>query len=271
MNSCLCRGWVSHRRVLPRLHAFRYPVGMILLDLAEQPQLLQLSPLLRANRFAPLSWDERDYLPAWTSQGLPLAEAVRCLLREALGEAPTGRIELLTQLRSWGLWFNPVSFYFCHDADGRLAAILCEVRNTPWRERFHYVFAVASGAPQEFAVAKAFHVSPFLPRHMQYRMRFLIGESRVHVHMENWHEEQLMFQASLDLQRKTLDAAALRRHLLAFPWMSLRTVTAIYWQALRLLLKRIPVHDHQASVDCLSVGHIVQKESDHDRPHPERR
>lgn len=55
MNSCLCRGWVSHRRVLPRLHAFRYPVGMILLDLAEQPQLLQLSPLLRANRFAPLS------------------------------------------------------------------------------------------------------------------------------------------------------------------------------------------------------------------------
>lgn len=271
MNSSLCRGWVSHRRVLPRLHAFRYPVGMILLDLAEQSQLLQLSPLLRANRFAPLSWGERDYLPAWTSQGLPLVEAVRCLLREALGEAPTGRIELLTQLRSWGLWFNPVSFYFCHDADGRLAAILCEVRNTPWRERFHYVFAVASGAPQEFTVAKAFHVSPFLPRHMQYRMRFLIKESRVHVHMENWHEERLMFQASLDLQRQTLDAAALRRHLLAFPWMSLRTVTAIYWQALRLLLKRIPVHDHQASDVCLRVGHIVQKESDHDRPHTERR
>lgn len=270
MNSSLCHGWVGHRRELPRPHAFRYPVGMILLDLAEQQRLLGLSPLLRSSRFAPLSWRERDYLPAWTSQGLPLAEAVRCLLREALGEAPTGRIELLTQLRSWGLWFNPVSFYFCHDADGRLAAILCEVRNTPWRERFHYVLPVAPGAAWEFTVGKAFHVSPFLPRDMHYHMRFLIEESRLHVHMENWRDERMVFQASLDLQRQTLDAAALRRHLLAFPWMSLRTVTAIYWQALRLLLKRISLHDHQPSDRRLSVGHIVPKESDHDRTHPER-
>ncbi len=64
---------------------------------------------------------------------MSLEEAVRCLLREALGESPAGPIQLLTQLRSWGLWFNPVSFYFCHDREGRLAAILCEVRNTPWR------------------------------------------------------------------------------------------------------------------------------------------
>ncbi len=48
---------------------------------------------------------------------MSLEEAVRCLLREALGESPAGPIQLLTQLRSWGLWFNPVSFYFCHDRE----------------------------------------------------------------------------------------------------------------------------------------------------------
>lgn len=271
MNSSLCHGWVLHRRLLPRVHAFRYPVGMILLDLAEQSSVLALSPLLRASRFAPLSWREADYLPAWTGQGIPLEQAVRCLLREALGESPAGPIQLLTQLRSWGLWFNPVSFYFCHDHEGRLAAILCEVRNTPWRERFHYVLPVRPGAPQEFAVAKAFHVSPFLPREMEYRMRFFIDQSRVHVHMENWHDGHRVFQAHLDLHCQPLDDTSLRRHLLAFPWMSLRTVTAIYWQALRLLFKRIPLYDHQASDHRLGIGHCAVEESDHDRTHPERR
>jgi DUF1365 family protein len=271
MKSSLCRGWVMHRRLLPRVHAFRYPVGMVLLDLAEQQSLVRLSPLLHAWRYAPLSWRQSDYLPAWTGQGMPLDEAVRCLLREALGEVPGGPILLLTQLRSWGLWFNPVSFYFCHDRDGRLAAILCEVRNTPWRERFHYVLPVKPGAPQELAVAKAFHVSPFLPREMEYRMRFLIDATRVHVHMENWRDDRQVFLAHLDLRREALDGASLRRHLLAFPWMSLRTVAAIYWQALRLLFKRVPVHDHQTSEDHLAVGHCAVEEPDHVRTHPERR
>lgn len=271
MNSSLCRGWVMHRRLLPRVHAFRYPVGMILLDLAEQDSLMRLSPLLRPSRFAPLSWRESDYLPAWTGRGMPLDDAVRCLLREALGEAPSGRILVLTQLRSWGLWFNPVSFYFCHDRDDRLAAILCEVRNTPWQERFHYVLPVLPGSPREFAVAKAFHVSPFLPREMEYRMRFLIDAGRVHVQMENWRDDHLVFQAGLDLRREALQATSLRRHLLAFPWMSLRTVTAIYWQALRLLFKRVPVHDHQSSEHRLAVGHCAVEEPDHVRTDPERR
>lgn len=271
MNSSLCRGWVAHRRLLPREHAFRYPVGMILLDLAEQSSLMRLSPLLRASRFAPLSWRESDYLPAWTGQRMPLEEAVRALLHEALGEVPMGSIRLLTQLRSWGMWFNPVSFYFCHDREGRLAAILCEVRNTPWRERFHYVLPVKPDAPQEFAVAKAFHVSPFLPREMEYRMRFHLDQSRVHVQMENWGDGRRVFQAQLDLHLQPLDRASLRRHLLAFPWMSLRTVAAIYWQALRLLFKRIPLHDHQASAHRLGVGHLAVEEPDHVRTDPERR
>ncbi len=130
---------------------------------------------------------------------------------------------------------------------------------------------VKPGAPQEFAVAKAFHVSPFLPKEMEYRMRFHIDQSRVHVQMENWRAGHRVFQAHLDLYRQELNGAALRRHLLAFPWMSLRTVAAIYWQALRLLFKRIPLHDHQASDHRLSVGHCAVEEPDHDRTHPERR
>ncbi|EJL01113.1 MULTISPECIES: DUF1365 domain-containing protein [Pseudomonas] len=263
MNSSLCRGWIDHRRYTPAVHGFRYPIGMLYLDLAEQEQVLGLSRLLRPWPLAPLCWRERDYLPARTRQGVPLADAVRGILAEALGVAPQGAIHLLTQPRSWGLSFNPVSFYFCHETCGRLAAILCEVRNTPWRERYHYVLPVRPGEPQAFRVAKAFHVSPFLPQDMDYRMRFLILDSSVRVLMENWRDGRKVFEAGLVLDRHPLDARSLRWHILAFPWMSLRTVSAIYWQALRLIFKRTPLHDHQASQGNLSVGETAHKDCDH--------
>lgn len=270
MNSSLCHGWIGHRRQTPRVHAFRYPIGMLYLDLAEQQQVLGLSRLLRPWRMAPLCWRERDYLPALTREGISLIQAVRTIVEQALGSTPQGAIHLLTQPRSWGLSFNPVSFYFCHEADGRLAAILCEVRNTPWRERHHYVLPVRPGEPHAFQVAKAFHVSPFLPRDMDYRMRFLIQDTRIRVRMENWRAGHKVFEADLALQRGPLDAPALRCYFLAFPWMSLRTVSAIYWQALRLLFKRTPLHDHQASHGDLSVGEPVHEDPDDVRTHPER-
>lgn len=145
MNSAFYSGWVRHRRLRPKAHEFRYRIGLLYLDLAEQDALFALSPLLGRGRFAPLSFRERDYLPHLTGQGLPLLEAVRQSLSEALGAAPEGRICLLTQPRCWGLSFNPVSFFYCFDAEERLAAILCEVSNTPWHQRYHYVLP-ADGA-----------------------------------------------------------------------------------------------------------------------------
>ena len=265
MNSSLCYGWVSHRRLAPRFHGFRYRSAMLYLDLDEQDLLLGLSPLLGASRLAPLCWRETDYLPAWTRRGIPLKEAVREVVAKALGQAPCGTIHLLTQPRSWGISFNPVSFYFCHDSDGVLAAIVLEVRNTPWRERFHYVLPVLPGQPRQFSVTKAFHVSPFLPMDMQYHMRFHIDGEHLRIHMENRREGQKIFEADLALRRQPLDATALRRHVLAFPWMSLRTLGAIYWQAMRLLLKRTPLYAHTTRQSSQDLGHHVHEEPEHVR------
>ena len=269
MNSGLCLGWLSHRRLSPRPHAFRYRVGMFYLDLDEQAWLMTLSRWLRRSRLAPLSFRETDYLPAFTGQGQSLAGAARRLVGRATGQVPEGPVRLLTQLRCWGLAFNPVSFYFCHDRDGHLAAILLEVRNTPWRERFHYVLPVQGGLAQPFAVNKAFHVSPFMPLDMDYRLRFHLDESRVRIHMENWQSGHKVFEADLALRRQPLDRPALRRYILAFPWMSLRTLTGIYWQALRLFCKRTPIHDHTASQGDLALGQPCE-DSDHVQSHPER-
>ena len=262
MNSALYHGWVSHRRFSPRAHAFRYRIGMLYLDLDEQEQVLGLSSLAGRSRFAPFAFRETDHLPEHTRHGERLIDAVRERVEAALGHRPQGRVCLLTQPRSWGLSFNPLSVFFCHEADGRLAAILCEVSNTPWRERYYYVLPAGDGELRH-RVPKSFHVSPFLPRELEYRMRFSLPGEHLRIHMADWLGEEKLFEAGLGLRREPLDRASLHRHLLAFPWMTGKTVLGIYWQALRLLLKRTPIFDHQPA---LGDQRTARQESPHEKP-----
>ena len=256
MNSALYQGWVSHRRYLPRGHAFRYRMGLLYLDLSEQEAVLALSPLAGRSRWAPFAWRETDFLPQLTGQGMRLIDAVRQRVGEALGHTPEGRICLLAQPRSWGLAFNPASFFYCYDAQDRLAAILCEVSNTPWRERYHYVLPVNAEGESRHRVAKSFHVSPFLPRELEYRMRYSPPGEHLHIRMEDWQGNDKLFEAGLGLNRVELSRSSLHRHLLAFPWMTGKTLLAIYWQALRLLLKRTPIFSHRTADGEFRTAHL---------------
>lgn len=263
MNSALYSGWVGHQRLQPRVHRFRYRIGMLYLDLAEQAQLFKLSALAGSSRWAAFSFAETDYLPHLTKQGMPLAEAVRQCLGEALSAVPQGRICLLTQPRSWGLAFNPVNIFYCFDQHGHLAAMLCEVSNTPWRERYHYVLPTNAQGESRHRVNKSFHVSPFLPMDLEYRMRFSQPEQQLRITMQDWQGPQKLFEATLALERSELTRRSLHRHLLAFPWMTGKTLFAIYWQAMRLLLKRTPVFKHEAANGHLRTATL---ESRHDQP-----
>ena len=266
MNSALYSGWIAHRRFTPRGHAFRYRIGLLYLDLDEQDAVLGLSPLAGKSRFAPFSFRESDYLKTYTETGMRLIDAVRQQVGIALGRTPQGAVRLLTQARSWGLSFNPVSFFYCYEADGKLAAILCEVTNTPWRERYHYVLPTQGDGFQHAVVAKAFHVSPFLPRDLEYRMSFSPPDTRLGVHMADWLGDLKMFDATLNLQRRTLDRAGLHRYLRQFPWMTAKTCLAIYWQALRLLLKRTPISPHQAADGAFRIAALQPKDQRHEKP-----
>lgn len=266
MNSALYQGWVSHRRHAKGGHAFAYRMGLLYLDLDEQDAVLGLSPLAGRGRFAAFAFREQDYLPAATRAGQPLIEAVRDQVELALQHRPSGPVRLLTQARSWGLAFNPVSFFYCHEADGRLAAILCEVTNTPWRQRYHYVLPVADEGPWHFSVNKAFHVSPFLPAELEYRMHFCAPGEHLRVRMEDWQGSERVFSAHLQLTRIPLQRSSLHRYLLSFPWMTGKTVAAIYWQALRLLFKRHTIFSHFPAHGAWRLARQRRKESVHEKP-----
>lgn len=265
LHSALYHGSIGHRRFAPRAHAFTYRIGMLYLDLDEQDALFALSPLAGRGRFAPFGFRETDYLPDATRSGQSLRDAVRERLQEALGRRIDGPIRLLTQPRSWGFAFNPASFFYCFDREERLQAILCEVSNTPWGESYHYVMPVSGPGRQQFAVAKGFHVSPFLPRDLEHHMSFSQPDERLGIHIEDRQGDLRLFDASLSLQRQPLTRGNLHRHLLAFPWMTVKTVLAIYRQALRLLLKRMPLFNHEAASGEYRVARVKPQETAHEK------
>ena len=244
MNSRIYSGWVSHRRVAPTAHRFRYRLFMLYLDLAELPRLFDGTPFWSARRPA-LAWFKRsDYLGC---ASVPLDQAVRDLVQARTGSRPVGPIRLLTHLRYFGYCMNPVSFYYCFDQHGTtLQTIVAEITNTPWKERHQYVLSVdaASGRIKRFGFDKDFHVSPFLPMDMQYRWSFSEPLQRLAVHMQNWRDGRPVFDATLLLAEQPVSRAALLRALCAFPLMTFKVISAIHWQALRLWLKRTPVFDH---------------------------
>lgn len=244
--SAVYEGVVRHRRLAPHPHAFDYRMAQLYLDLDEVDRVFRQRWLWSNEHGNVAQFRRNDYLGPLE---LPLAGAVRQRVEQATGHRPAGPIRLLTHLRYFGLVFNPVSFYYCYAEDGEsLVCIVAEITNTPWKERHAYVLPIEAaqthGRAMHWTFPKTFHVSPFMPMAREYDWSFTAPGDHLHVHMDVLRDGQREFDATLSLQRKPLTGASLARVLWRYPLMTAQVVGAIHWQALRLWLKRNPVHDH---------------------------
>lgn len=245
LGAGIYRGRVEHRRRAPQ-HRFGYSHLLVGVELDRVEEQFRGRWLWSAERANLASFRRRDHF------GDPqrgLADCARELATQRCGEPVDGPVLLLTQLRHFGYVFNPVSFFLCFDRERRLRAVLAEIHNTPWRERHVYALpqsearATAAGG-WRFSFEKQFHISPFFPMQLAYAWSFDPTPDGLTITMHNLEQGRSVFVSHLRLCFEPFSSSSAALALATHPWMSFKTIAAIYFQALRLRLKRAKFHAH---------------------------
>lgn len=254
VKSALYFGSIRHRRYTPVRREFSHSVCYFYIDLSEVRDRFAIPGLFSFRVPSLFGFRRRAYLGGKEplERNLSLDETVRRRVEKAHGVRPQGPIRMLTQIASFGISFNPVSFYYCFDPAGEIVEyIVAEITNTPWKERHAYVLKAEprlTGA-NRFAFDKIFHVSPFLGMDYRYEWSFSNPESTLTIHMENHPRTgtPVEFDSTLMLRQKSWTPLGVLFALLRQPLMTLKTILLIYGHAAVIWSRNMPVFPHPRS------------------------
>ena len=229
----LYHGVVAHRRLRPVGHGFSYRVFSMLFDIDRISELETEARWFSRNRFNLFSFHDADHA---FEEGETISDSLRALLRSH-GYSGAGRIDLLCYPRILGYVFNPLSVFYCRNAEGDLEAVLYEVRNT-FGGRHSYLMPVERGAAIiRQSADKVFHVSPFMDMNHSYAFRLTPPGETVSVFIHQTDPEGPIFNASFAGRAEPAADAALLSAFFRYPLMTLKVVAAIHYEAARLFMK----------------------------------
>jgi len=233
----LGRGTVRHQRFRAPRHLLTRKITMVLADVAQLDFITDRSRWWSTTKRALVSLTRQDFLPDTVG---PLDDAARDLVEAHLGFRPLGRVVLCAQVRTWGVGFNPIRLYYCHDADDAIVALIAEVTNTPWGERHCYVV----GSPGSHHFTKTFHVSPFLDMDLDYDLTYGAPGRHLTLSIAVAHGDEQVLSTGLALTLEPLTPRAMTmvaRQPLRGP---LGSLLAIYRHAVVMVAKRARYHTH---------------------------
>ncbi len=240
---------VMHKRFFPSENQFTYGIYYLALPLSKLLNK-ETKKSLAVNKRGLVSFRTKDH---GSRKDDRLEEWAREILATHDADLKIKNIVLVTMPRVLGYSFNPVSFWFCLDENGKLRAVICEVNNT-FGETHSYLCihpdAKVIRGGDWLKAGKVFHVSPFLERQGEYRFRFSFTGKRLGIWIDYFdHEEKKQLITSLTGKLSPLTRSALRKAFWQHPLVTLKAIALIHWQALKLFRKRVKYNDKPKQKD----------------------
>jgi DUF1365 family protein len=242
-NSFFYLGKVFHHRLSPVDHKFYYNFFWSAVDLDEIDEVCRLN-IFWSNDKKNISYFRRkDHLG---DKNRPLKECVYDLIEQKFYIRPNHSVQLITHFAVMGYRLNPVSFYVLKNDKNQIDFMIAEINNTPWGEQYCYCIDGRNQANNQIKASfeKQFHISPFFSMNIQYQWRFSFVDDQLSIEMENWENQKKVFQVTLNAKQEEMNKQTMTKVLLKYPLITAQVAWGIYWQALRLWLKKAPFYEH---------------------------
>ncbi|MBF0490938.1 MAG: DUF1365 domain-containing protein [Candidatus Omnitrophica bacterium] len=248
INSCLYEVDLYHDRLKPKRYVFKHKVFMFYLDLDELSELKKTSGLLSYNSSGIYSFNDNDHI---TSYGATAKASVLAYVKEQGMNTDVAQVMLLTNLRTFGYIFNPVSFYFCFDAQGNPLCVVPEIGNTFKELKYFFLGAdQKTSAAFEDQQTKYYYVSPFFDLDHVMDFRIQVPGERLNISIDVMNKGEKLFYSSMVGVRRNITNGSLWWETIKFPFVTLKVIVLIHWHAAVLhFIKKLPHHLKEENPD----------------------
>ena len=235
METCIYRGFVTHRRFKPVRHYFSYKTFSILFNLSELEELHKKIGIFSFNKFNIFSFYNKDH---GSRDGSDLTEWVKTNLKKYNLNFNISKIKLLCFPRIFGYVFNPLSIFYCYEGN-ILKAILYEVKNT-FNEQHTYVFPVADNLKIITQQCnKKFYVSPFIEMDTLYNFRLTEPGENIKILIKQTDKIDKVLVACQVGKKQPMSLKQLIINFFIHPMMTLKIILSVHYEALRLWKKGV--------------------------------
>jgi len=241
MNSCLYECAIRHDRHSPKRYQFVHKIFMFYLDLDELPQLSRFSWLLGYNQPRAYEFKDQDHVASGFAS---VKENILAFLKAQGVSTKIHRIQLMTNVRTFGYIFNPVSFYFCFDTEGNPVCVVSEIGNTFGELKYFYLGPEKKSAKAfSDTQVKYYYISPFtdLDNHLEFNIQ--VPDEHLNITIDTLKNGEKFFWSSMTGPRKALSTVNLIGYTVKYPWVTLKVIFLIHWHAAMLhFIKKVPHH-----------------------------